>query len=84
MNPQQSILSYFVLFCFYLASPILAEHIPSDEFEIADGLEVTLWATTPQLFNPTNFDIDSNGRIWVTEAVNYRNFRNKELGLSKK
>ena len=24
-----------------------------------------------------------NGRIWVTEAVNYRNFRNKELGLSK-
>ena len=83
MNPQQSILSYFILFFFCLSSPILAEHIPSDEFEVADGLEVTLWATTPQLFNPTNFDIDSEGRVWVTEAVNYRNFRNEDLGLSK-
>ena len=83
MNPQQSILSCFILFFFCLSSPILAEHIPSDEFEVADGLEVTLWATTPQLFNPTNFDIDSEGRVWVTEAVNYRNFRNEDLGLSK-
>lgn len=83
MNPQQSILSYFILFFFCLSSPILAEHIPSDEFEVADGLEVTLWATTPQLFNPTNFDIDSEGRVWVTEALNYRNFRNEDLGLSK-
>ena len=57
MNPQQSILSYFILFFFCLSSPILAEYIPSDEFEVADGLEVTLWATTPQLFNPTNFDL---------------------------
>ena len=43
--------------------------------------EVSVWATTPQLYNPTNFDVDAQGRLWVTEAVNYRNFRNEGLGL---
>jgi glucose/arabinose dehydrogenase len=27
-------------------------------------------------YNPTNMDVDIKGRIWVTEAVNYRNFNN--------
>src|SRR5690349_16105633 len=38
----------------------------------APGLEVKLWAAEPMLLNPTNIDIDSRGRIWVLEAVNYR------------
>ena len=37
-----------------------------------DGFEVTLWAATPMLHNPTNIDIDSDGRIWVAEGVRYR------------
>lgn len=28
------------------------------------------------LNNPTNMDVDIKGRIWITEAVNYRNFNN--------
>ena len=28
------------------------------------------------LYNPTNLDVDARGRIWVTEAVNYRNYNN--------
>jgi putative membrane-bound dehydrogenase-like protein len=39
---------------------------------ISAGLEVTVWATSPQLFNPVNMDIDHAGRVWVTEGVNYR------------
>jgi putative membrane-bound dehydrogenase-like protein len=39
-------------------------------------LEVTLWAETPMLYNPTNMDVDHKGRLWVTEAVNYRSFNN--------
>ncbi len=35
-------------------------------------LEATLWAESPMFYNPTNIDTDSKGRIWVTEAVNYR------------
>src|SRR5690606_9259004 len=38
----------------------------------AEGLEATLWASEPMVVNPTNIDIDSRGRVWVTEGVNYR------------
>ena len=41
-------------------------------FEVAEGLEVTLFASEPMLTNPTNIDIDARGRVWVCEAVNYR------------
>ena len=38
---------------------------------------MTVWAQAPQFFNPTNIDIDPHGRVWVTEAVNYRLFNNQ-------
>jgi putative membrane-bound dehydrogenase-like protein len=37
-----------------------------------DGLAVTLFASEPQLVNPANMDIDSRGRVWITEGANYR------------
>jgi putative membrane-bound dehydrogenase-like protein len=46
--------------------------IPLDLFKVPDGLEVTLWAASPMLHNPTNIDIDRDGRIWVAEGVRYR------------
>ena len=42
----------------------------------ADGLEATLWASEPMVHNPTNMDIDSRGRVWVAEGLNYRLSRN--------
>ncbi len=51
------------------------------EFFLPEDLEVTLWAESPMLFNPTNLDVDTRGRIWVTEAVNYRDFNNTHLPL---
>ncbi|MFN3852469.1 MAG: PVC-type heme-binding CxxCH protein [Spirosomataceae bacterium] len=44
---------------------------------LPDDLEATLWAESPMLYNPTNMDIDSKGRVWITEAVDYRNFNTK-------
>src|SRR3954451_15530785 len=41
-------------------------------FKASEGLEVTLWAAEPDVVNPTNIDIDSRGRVWVLEGVNYR------------
>lgn len=41
-------------------------------FDVADGLEATLFASEPMLTNPTNIDVDARGRVWVCEAVNYR------------
>lgn len=48
----------------------------STQLYLPDDLEATLWAESPQFFNPTNMDVDIKGRIWVTEALNYRLFRN--------
>lgn len=48
----------------------------STQLYVPNDLEVTLWAESPQFFNPTNMDVDARGRIWVTEAVNYRLFNN--------
>ncbi|MBI3819402.1 MAG: DUF1080 domain-containing protein [Planctomycetes bacterium] len=52
----------------------------TDQFTVPDGLEVTLWAESPQLYNPTAMDIDARGRIWVTEAVNYRTWEGRNPG----
>jgi putative membrane-bound dehydrogenase-like protein len=43
---------------------------------LPNDLEATLWAESPMFYNPTNMDVDSRGRIWITEAVNYRNYNN--------
>ncbi len=47
-----------------------------DGFEVAEGIEVQLFAAEPQLLSPTSIDVDHLGRVWVCEAVNYRHFRN--------
>ncbi|CAN5298639.1 hypothetical protein BH11BAC6_BH11BAC6_08690 [soil metagenome] len=39
---------------------------------VAKDLQVSLMATEPMLKNPTNIDVDERGRVWVTEAYNYR------------
>ncbi|GAB3707204.1 hypothetical protein GCM10027592_41140 [Spirosoma flavus] len=49
----------------------------SNRLYLPDDLDVTLWAESPMFFNPTNIDVDAKGRVWVTEAVNYRKFNNK-------
>ena len=41
-------------------------------FTVPEGFEVTVWATSPQIFNPTNIDFDERGRMYVAEGVNYR------------
>ncbi|HEV2293382.1 MAG TPA: PVC-type heme-binding CxxCH protein [Tepidisphaeraceae bacterium] len=51
--------------------PARAQDVAPD-FVLPHGLEAKVWASTPQLFNPTNIDVDARGRIWVTEGVNYR------------
>ncbi len=52
--------------------------VPLDIFTVPEGLEVTVWAQSPLLKNPTNIDIDAEGRIWVTEGVNYRRHKERD------
>ena len=44
----------------------------------AEGLEATLWASEPMVINPTTMDIDSRGRVWITEGLNYRTTHHKD------
>ncbi|WP_373399793.1 hypothetical protein V8V91_09225 [Algoriphagus halophilus] len=41
-----------------------------------DRLELTLFASEPMMINPTNMDVDDRGRVWITEAYNYRSHLN--------
>ena len=52
--------------------------VPVEGFTVPEGFEITLWAQAPMLRNPTNMDVDYQGRIWVTEGVNYRRHENRD------
>ena len=69
--------SAILFVCTALAGAADAPHggataIPPGLFRVPEGLEVTLWATSPMLFNPTSIDVDAHGRVYVAEGVNYR------------
>ncbi len=46
--------------------------VPAEMFTVPEGLEVTVWASSPMFYNPTNMDFDAHGRLYVAEGVNYR------------
>jgi putative membrane-bound dehydrogenase-like protein len=65
-----------VLAVLLLAVPARAQVDPDKAlptFKVVDGLQLELFAAEPMLINPTSMDIDHKGRVWVCEAVNYRN-----------
>ncbi|MEJ7645574.1 MAG: PVC-type heme-binding CxxCH protein [Chryseolinea sp.] len=67
-----------VIACAFLCLQCAKEDNPAvvSDLYVPDDLESTLWAESPMFHNPTNIDVDLKGRIWITEAVNYRNFNN--------
>lgn len=55
--------------------PATAQLPPQESLQamsVADGFEVRLFASEPMITNPIAMDIDSHGRVWVTEGANYR------------
>lgn len=53
--------------------------VPTSMLSLSDpDLEVTVFATSPQVRNPTNLDFDKDGRVWVAEGVNYRSHYNRQ------
>jgi len=72
--------SLFLFLCLIALSATVSRRMLSQQppgqtasgLKAVDGLEVSLWAAEPNVINPTNIDIDSRGRIWVAEGVNYR------------
>lgn len=73
-------LTFVTALSFSLGMIHAAENIvPTDMLFTADAeLEITVWASTPLLKNPTNLDFDKDGRIWVAEGVNYRSHYDRQ------
>ncbi|MGH7958426.1 MAG: DUF7133 domain-containing protein, partial [Opitutaceae bacterium] len=44
---------------------------PPPQFQVADGLEVTLWAENPLLNKPIQMNFDPKGRLWVVSSELY-------------
>ena len=54
----------------------------TERFDGPRNARVTLWASSPALYNPTAIDVDARGRVWVAEAVNYRKWNGRNPGLA--
>ncbi|MEO8483065.1 MAG: PVC-type heme-binding CxxCH protein [Acidobacteriota bacterium] len=64
-----------VLACLLLATALAAQQTADQSLaslKSGPGLQTTLWASEPNVTNPTNLTVDERGRVWVLEAVNYR------------
>jgi putative membrane-bound dehydrogenase-like protein len=69
-----------------VAMPALGQVSPEEsakQMKPAPGLEAKLWASEPMVLNPTTIDIDSRGRVWVTEGLNYRLTRGRNQRFSR-
>jgi putative membrane-bound dehydrogenase-like protein len=66
-------LSAFVIACTQKQPDEHAPETSLADLKVYEGLQVELYASEPTFSNPTNMDVDSRGRVWVTEAYNYRN-----------
>jgi hypothetical protein len=54
------------------AAKVTPEHLDTSMFKVPEGLEISVWATSPMLFNPANMDVDAAGRIWVGLVMKFR------------
>ncbi len=45
--------------------------LPQPKFEVAPGLEVTLWAENPNLAKPIHMNFDPQGRLWIASSSVY-------------
>lgn len=50
------------------------------QFEVPKNVKVQEWAVTPLFYNPSAIDVDEHGRVWVAEAVNYRQWNGRNPG----
>lgn len=70
-----------VVFVVDKQAPEKLASVPAESFQVVDDLEVTVWAQSPMFYNPTNIDIDAQGRIWVAEGLRYRTQTNSKMDV---
>ena len=59
------------------------EGVPIDAFELLDdNLTIELWARSPMIYSPVAMDFDAEGRLWLTEGIDYQRGRRVDEGRS--
>ncbi|NBW97787.1 MAG: dehydrogenase, partial [Planctomycetia bacterium] len=56
----------------FIAAQSLATIASASQLLVPEDLEVSLFASEPMLSSPSDIDVDSKGRVWVCEVLNYR------------
>lgn len=62
-------LGHLLLGIFWTQAALADQETMLEEFEVAPGLEATLWAGTELIHSPVAMDVDARGRVWVTEDL---------------
>ncbi|MDD9977603.1 MAG: PQQ-dependent sugar dehydrogenase [Boseongicola sp.] len=62
---------------FLLSVFLVASINANEDFEVGEGLQVTLSSSEPDIVSLSNIDIDHRGRVWACDVVNYRPNRGK-------
>jgi putative membrane-bound dehydrogenase-like protein len=82
MKPKHTIAHCFVcLLSLLITGSVWGQVSPEESLKLlkpAEGFEVSLWAHEPMVNNPTGMDIDSRGRVWIAEGLNYRLWAKRE------
>lgn len=70
----------------FAAHPRELEQVPLSAFapgeDFAPELKMEVWAQSPLVFSPVAMDVDAQGRLWVTEGIDYNAGRRIESGQS--
>ena len=81
LSPSPGLILLFLFACGAASGQQAPRWDLTADFKVPEGLAVTLWAESPRLHNPTAMDVDVRGRLFVTEAVNYRKWDGRNPGL---
>ena len=59
------------------------EGVSVEAFELLDdNLTIELWARSPLIYSPVAMDFDAQGRLWLTEGIDYQRGLRIEAGRS--
>jgi len=75
LSLRRSMGGLLVLCLGWLVTPAVAQKTPQEtvaSISAVDGFEVKLFAAEPMIVNPIAVDVDTYGRVWVTEGTKYR------------
>lgn len=63
------------------AGPV--ESVPTEAFDLTNpDLQIEIWAQSPLIYSPVAMDTDAQGRLWVTEGLEYNAKRRIDAGKS--